>query len=293
MFKKSIKIISILLLLVSSIYCIIFVDTNIKIHLRTILIIIPEILILLSIFFKFKNYNILKKLTLTLFIIVTVCMIVYTILYKMNVLSKISSVQGLKNYILSTGGMGIFIYISIQALQVVFLPIPASIICIVGSLIYGPFLGGLYCSVGVLIGSFISFFIGRIFGYKLVSWIVGTDNTNKYSETIRTRGIFFLGLAFLLPMFPDDILCFIAGITNIPIKKFLIVTLITRPIGVIFMAIFGGGYVIPFTGWGIYAWIGILIVAIAFVIILCKWQEQIQDIILNKIFRRKTRKNES
>jgi uncharacterized membrane protein YdjX (TVP38/TMEM64 family) len=169
----------------------------------------------------------------------------------------------------------------------VFLPIPASIICIVGSLIYGPWLGALYCSVGVLLGSIISFFIGRVFGYRLVSWIVGKDNTNKYSEIIRTKGIFFLGLAFLLPMFPDDILCFIAGITQLSVRKFLLITLITRPIGVIFMAIFGGGYIIPFSGWGLYVWAIILVVAIALVVIIMKWQEKIQNFILSKVFRKK------
>ena len=96
-----------------------------------------------------------------------------------------------------------------------------------------------------------------------------------------------MGLAFLLPMFPDDILCFIAGITNLSIRKFLIITFITRPIGVICMAIFGSGYIIPFTGWGVYAWIAILFVAVALVFVIFKWQEQIQNFILNKVFRRR------
>ena len=176
-------------------------------------------------------------------------------------------------------------------LQVIFLPIPASIICIVGSIIYGPLFGAIYCSIGVLLGSLISFLIGRIFGYKLVSWIVGVSNADKYSEIIRTKGVFFLGLAFLLPMFPDDILCFIAGITKMSFKKFLVITLITRPIGVICMAIFGSGHIIPFSGWGIYAWSIILVVAVALVFVIMKWQDQIQNFVLRKVFRKKIKNN--
>jgi len=181
--------------------------------------------------------------------------------------------------------------IGIQTLQVIFLPIPASIICIVGSLIYGPVLGGLYCSIGVVLGSIISYIIGNVFGFKLVSYIIGKDKAIKYSDILRKRGVLFLAIAFLLPMFPDDILCFVAGVTKIPIKKFLLVTLITRPIGVICMSIFGSGYLIPFSGWGIYVWMGILVVAVAIMLIMFKWQDKMQDWIISKVFRKKTLKS--
>ncbi|MGN0961396.1 MAG: TVP38/TMEM64 family protein, partial [Christensenellales bacterium] len=138
--------------------------------------------------------------------------------------------------------------------------------------------------------SYISFTLGKIFGYRLVSWIVGKENTDKYSEILRKRGGFFLALAFLLPMFPDDILCFIAGITKMSPKTFFWITLITRPVGVICMSFFGSGYVIPFSGWGIYVWIAILILAVVLVWVVYKWQDNIQNYILDKIFKNSKKK---
>jgi uncharacterized membrane protein YdjX (TVP38/TMEM64 family) len=120
---------------------------------------------------------------------------------------------------------------------------------------------------------------------------VGEENANKYSQLISNRGGFFLIIAFLLPMFPDDILCLIAGITNINIKTFLLITLMTRPIGVICMSYFGSGHLIPFTGWGIYAWTGILVIAIILVIIIYKYQDKMQEAMLNKIFKSKRKSN--
>ena len=284
MVKKIISIIFNVILLVSSVLCFIFTrNNNLNKLLSLTIIILPELLMLLTIIFGWLKLKVLKKLFYCLFVVCSICMILFAILNKMNVLSKFSSVNSLKEYILSTREKGVITYILIQLLQVVFLPIPASVICIVGSLIYGPLLGGIYCCIGVLLGSYISFFTGRVFGYKIVSWIVGKDNVDKYSKIIRTKGIFFLGLAFLLPMFPDDILCFIAGVTKIKIKHFLWVTLITRPIGVICMAYFGSGSIIPFTGWGIYAWIGILIFVIILTILIYKWQNKLQDFVLSKI----------
>ncbi len=290
MFKKVLSIIFNLVLLIVSSACFIFINfNNISRLVSIVLSILPEILILLTIVFGWLHLKVLKKLFYCLYVVTCICLIGYSILYSLNILSIFSNVYTLKEYILSTKEKGVISYILIQLLQVVFLPIPASVICIVGSLIYGAFWGGIYCCIGVLVGSYISFFIGRIFGYKIVSWIVGKDNVEKYAEIIRKRGGFFLGLAFLLPMFPDDILCFIAGITKISTKKFFWITLITRPIGVMCMAFFGSGDIIPFNNWGIYVWLGILILVIAFTIVMYKWQDKIQDFILTKIFKKRNK----
>lgn len=279
-----------LILLVSTIVLITLCDTSMPI-LHVILICVPQILLILSYVFDWFNQSVLYKLFKTSFVISCVIIITYIVMMQLEVFEKFSSVSALREYIISSGNLGIFVYITIQLLQVVFLPIPASIICIVGSLIYGPVLGGLYCSIGVALGSIISYLIGNIFGFKLVSYIIGKDKAIKYSDILRKRGVLFLAIAFLLPMFPDDILCFVAGVTKIPIKKFLLVTLITRPIGVICMSIFGSGYIIPFSGWGIYVWMGILVVAVAIMLIMFKWQDKMQGWVISKVFRKKTAKS--
>lgn len=274
------------IIIILSVYILFFVEFNINFYLKLTFLIVIFASFLLSYVFKLFKKRKLSRLFYVIYAITFVLMCGYYLLYRYSILTIFSSVQSFKDFILSTKEKGIITYILIQAGQVVILPIPAAIICVVGSLIYGPFLGGVYCSIGVLIGSYISFFIGKTFGYRLVSWIVGKENTDKYSQIIVKRGSFFLVLAFLLPMFPDDILCLIAGITNINYRTFFLIALITRPIGVICMSYFGSGKLIPFTGWGIYAWIGILIVAIILVYVTYKYQEKMQNIIINKIFKK-------
>lgn len=250
-----------------------------------------NIIYYLSIIFKWCKMHKTSKALFVVYLLSSILVMGYCVLSKYGILTTISTVEGLKNYILSTKDKGIYIYMLIQALQVIILPVPAAIICIVGSLIYGPFLGGLYCSIGILIGSFISFFIGKTFGYKIVAWIAGKENTDKYSVIIRKRGGFFLALAFLLPMFPDDILCLIAGITNMKFRTFAWVTVITRPIGVICMSYFGGGHIIPFSGWGLYVWSFLLVFIVAIVILIYKYQDKMQEYILSKIlYKRKSSK---
>lgn len=281
------------LLLTAVFVCLTFIKVdNISSIIKAILLIGTNIIYFLSIVFKWFKMQKTSKILFVLYITLSLSIIGYTILSKYNIISTISSVESLKSYILSTKEKGVYIYILIQTAQVIILPVPAAIICVVGSLIYGPMLGGLYCSIGILIGSFVSFFIGKTFGYKIVAWIAGKENTDKYSEILRKRGAFFLSIAFLLPMFPDDILCLIAGITNMKFKTFAWVTTITRPIGVICMSFFGSGYVIPFTGWGVYAWIAILVLVVATIFVTYKYQDKMQDFILNKVFKRKKSKKQ-
>lgn len=290
MFKKLCFIlinISLLTTLVLSVISIRF-SSN-RVLYASLLLLLGLTLLIIALFTK--KYMVISRLSYTLFVLYSLLILGYALLQKSNILSLFSSVNNLKEYILSTREKGVITYILIQIAQVVFLPIPAAVICIVGSIIYGPLLGGIYCSIGVLIGSFISFFIGRTCGHRLVSWIVGENNCNKYSAILLKRGSFFLGIAFLLPMFPDDILCLIAGITSMSTMSFAWVTILIRPIGVICMSYFGSGRLIPFTGWGIYAWLLILLLAVALIYITYKFQEPMQEFVLNKLFKKSSKKS--
>ena len=256
---------------------------------KLLIIIIGFTLLILSLItHKFIS---ISRLIYVLFVLYSLVILGYSLLQRYDILTLFSSVTSLKEYILSTREKGVLTYILIQCAQVVFLPIPAAVICIVGSIIYGPLMGGIYCSIGVIVGSFISFYIGKTCGHRVVSWIVGENNCNKYSQILLRRGSFFLGIAFLLPMFPDDILCLIAGITGMSLLSFAWVTILIRPIGVICMSYFGSGRLIPFTGWGIYVWLGILVLAVALVFVTYKYQEPMQEFIINKIFRKSKNKS--
>ena len=197
-------------------------------------------------------------------------------MYSNNLIYVFSSVDAFRNYILSTGNAGVIVYIIIQTLQVIVLPIPAAVICLTGAIVYGPLFGSLYCSIGVIIGSIISFWIGRLFGYRVVVWVAGRQNAIKYASVLTNKGKTFLPLAFLLPLFPDDILCLISGITTMKFRYFCWVVTIFRPISVIFMSYFGGGYIIPFKGWGLYIWGIIIIIMVVLVYLSAKYQDKIE-----------------
>ena len=60
---------------------------------------------------------------------------------------------------------------------------------------------------------------------------------------------------FLLPFFPDDLLCFVAGISSINTLFFIVMIVITRIITVFSSALSINNQLIPYnTWWGILIW---------------------------------------
>ena len=74
---------------------------------------------------------------------------------------------------------------------------------------------------------------------------------------------------FLLPIFPDDLLCVIAGLGSMSYRSFGVMMLITRPIGILWTAaVYKGAVNIPSSAAGAAVWASIaLITAIVFAII--------------------------
>lgn len=249
----------------------------------SILLVACLLLSFLSCVFKHTTKQVLAKFCFVLNIVCCVILLIWILFDRYGFLTVFSSIESFKKFILSTKEKGMIIYVLIQFIQVLSVPIPSMIITLTGVAIYGPFLASVLCSIGVLMGSYCSFFVGKLFGYKIVKWIVGENNAIKYANIIEKKGRFFLIIAFLLPLFPDDILCLISGITTMKFKHFFWIALITRPIGVICMSYFGGGYIVPFTGWGLFVWPIILVVAIVAVVLLTKYQEKIETWILEKL----------
>ena len=135
--------------------------------------------------------------------------------------------------------LGPIIFILIRILQVLIPIIPGGISTAAGVLIFGPYAGFIYNYVGLTLGSIIAYMLSRNFGLPLIRKLFKEETINKYLKYIRTKKfekIFFWGI--FLPGAPDDLLCYIAGISNLTFKKFVIIILIGKPLTLIFYSLF-------------------------------------------------------
>lgn len=180
----------------------------------------------------------------------------YALYYVTGLDKKFSDFDALKSYIIGSGFWGVAIFIGLTVFQVVVLPIPEAVTILLGVAIYGPTMSFILSVIGTLIGSLISFALGKFFGRKLCNWMFGEENTEKYAKIVDEKGRVLFILMLLFPAFPDDMLCMIAGITKMSVAYFTAVCLLTRPVMIGITAYLGSG-VIPFSGEGIPVWIAI------------------------------------
>ena len=114
---------------------------------------------------------------------------------------------------------------------------------------------------------------------------------NDYLEKLKGKEVIVLFFMFLLPVFPDDLLCSVAGIMpTISYPVFIIMQLITRATSIFGTLLFMSGEYIPLYGWGLFIIIPLGIIAIIAFIYSMKNSDKINDKLIStidKIFKKK------
>lgn len=242
--------------------------------------ILAALLVAYYVFFILKKQAI-HRLILCTIICLDVVALVFFIVSATGIISKLTSIEALRDYIASFGATAVLIFILFQFLQVVILPIPGSVSVGVGVALFGPLRCSIFSFIGILLGSLVAFTIGRVIGYKAVCWIVGKDDLDKWLKKLKGKDYLLLSIMFLLPLFPDDILCFVAGLSSITWLYFIIMIIITRAISVLTTSF--SLQLIPFnTWWGITIWIILAAAVVASFWLVWKYSDKIDAFIKRK-----------
>ncbi|MBR4270956.1 MAG: TVP38/TMEM64 family protein [Clostridia bacterium] len=178
----------------------------------------------------------------------------YFLIAQFGILEYLTSTEKLQEALSEVGWWKYLLFFILQFLQVTFIPLPAMATTIAGTLMFGPAMATILSFFGIMFGSIFAFMIGDKCGEKVVKWIVGEKQTRKYSQMLYDKGKYMFFLMMLFPLFPDDILCLVAGMTTMSYRFFLTTIILTRPIGIIMTCYLGSGEIIPFTGWGLAVW---------------------------------------
>lgn len=233
------------------------------------------------VFYLMKKQS-LYRLILCALIFADICGIVFFTICATGIITKINSIQALRDYIAQFGNMAVFLFILFCFLQVIVLPVPGSVAVAAGVALFGPLKCAIYSFIGIVSGSIVAFAVGRWIGYKAVKWIVGQDTLDKWLQKLKGKDYLILSIMFLLPMFPDDVLCFVAGLSSMTWPYFIVMIIITRLISVVTTSYSIG--LIPFnTWWGILIWIVLAALVVASFWIVCKYSDKIDNFIKAKL----------
>lgn len=242
------------------------------------------VVMLCSLMFYIFEQNALYRLALC----VVVCLVLIAALFyaisRTGFIKRMTSVEALQEFIRSNGSYAVTVclFILIQFLQVVVLPIPSTVTVMAGVALFGPWFCSLYSFIGILAGSLVAFAIGRFLGYRVVSWIVGKDDLDKWLNKIKGKDYLILSIMFLLPLFPDDVLCFISGLSSMTWPYFIIMIIITRALSITLSSVSFNS--IPFTTWwGILCWVLIIAAVVALFWLVIKYSDKIDRFVKEKL----------
>jgi uncharacterized membrane protein YdjX (TVP38/TMEM64 family) len=248
------------------------------------------LLIAYIIFYLLEKQSV-YRLIFCLLICLDIFAVIFYFVCATGIITKINSIAALREYIRSFGSLAVLLFIAFQFLQVVVLPVPGSVSVAAGVALFGPLRCALFSFIGIVLGSFVAFAIGRVVGYKAVCWIVGKDDLDKWLNKIKGKDYLILSIMFLLPLFPDDILCFVAGLSSMSWHYFIIMIIITRAISVLSTAY--SFDLIPFnTWWGILIWLLLVAIVVLSFYLVCKYSDKIDNFIKTK-FKITKKKNSS
>lgn len=200
--------------------------------------------------------------------------------------------EELQAKIASTGVFAPIVFIVASFLQVTFIPIPSSVTIIVGNYLFGFWLSFLYSYIGIIFGSILAFYLGRWLGRPFVNWVVGDNKVvDEYLIKMKNKENVILFFMFLLPLFPDDALCSLAGILPISFLTFLFIQLLTRATSILGTLFFMSGEIIRYDALGITIIVIVCILALVAFYLSYKYADKINEIfynIMDKItFRKK------
>ena len=141
------------------------------------------------------------------------------------------SIQSFQAYIAGFGLLAPLVLTVIQALQVVLPVLPGFFGCIVGAGMFGA-MGGFWCNyIGISAGSIIAFLLAKRFGAGLVRCMVPMEKYDSLVNWVNRKKSYtaVLFLSILLPLAPDDFLCYFSGLTGMSTKKFTWIILSAKP----------------------------------------------------------------
>lgn len=179
----------------------------------------------------------IKFISRTITIIITLLLILF-IIYGFRE-GLFTSNEKLVEYIAGYGTIGPIIFMLLQIVQVIFPVIPGGASCLVGVLAFGPIWGFIYNYVGLCLGSMVVFYLSRRYGLRLIRKLFSKETVDKYLGYIRTNKfnwIFTIGIFF--PGAPDDLLCYIAGVSKMKWHQFIWVILLGKPLTLVFYSLF-------------------------------------------------------
>ena len=135
-------------------------------------------------------------------------------------------------------------------LQVFLAFIPGQALMVACGFLYGFWGGFLLSWVSLVVGGEIAFVLARRYGRNFAERWIAPEVLARWDKTAHGQGIAFFAISLVMPLVPNDAMCYVAGLGKISRIRFSIANLLGRGLACVLTSAagaFGGN--IPWQGW--------------------------------------------
>ena len=179
---------------------------------------------------KLKKY---LKILIVLLVVASISVGLYFILRAVG----LTDVNKIKDWLKQTGPWAIIVYILIRIIFTIFLSfMPACSMAFdllsLATFDYLPPIGIFaICFTSVVLTSVVMDLIGRFGGNRAIVKILGKEDYEEAKDLIQEKGMVYVPVMYLLPIFPDDAICMVSGATKMNFWVHLLEIILCRGIG--------------------------------------------------------------
>ena len=143
--------------------------------------------------------------------------------------------EGVRRFLESLGPFAPAAYFLSEVVQVVLIPIPGQPFEVAGGWLLGLGPGSVIGSLGALAGSMIAFRLGRRFGRPWVERHTSPGVRRKVFGRLEQgqRAEWIIFWLMMVPNFPRDPLCYVAGVSGMSMRAFFLIAALGRPVGLV------------------------------------------------------------
>ena len=179
----------------------------------------------------------------------------------------VSDRERVMEYVATFGPFGLIVLFLLLFAQVFVAVIPGHALMMTGGYVYGFTLGAAVTAVSTITASQAAFLLARAHGRKLIDSLASPQIIQRWDRISANQGTLFYFFAFVLPIFPSDLMCYVAGLGTISPRRFFVANLSGRALCAVSITLIGAfGFQPPlwfwitvvismtafFAGWAIY-----------------------------------------
>jgi uncharacterized membrane protein YdjX (TVP38/TMEM64 family) len=156
-----------------------------------------------------------------------------------EVLRIVSNRQAVIAYLDQFGALAPLLMGLVLVFQVIVATIPGHALMIGGGYVFG-FTTAFWINLAAtVLGSQVAFWLARTAGRPLVEKLAPASSLNKWYAISAQKGLLFFLFAFMLPIFPADVMNYVAGLSALSPRRFFVANLFGRLPGVIVVTAIG------------------------------------------------------